>query len=101
MPMGKGLRRAVCALCLLALGFSVLPLYGMTGYNHPYYDDFGFSAAPHQVWKETGDLGEALKAALENGGPVVVDCQISPDANVLPMIPPGGTVEDMIETMDN
>ena len=60
MPMGKGLRRAVCALCLLALGFSALPLYGMTGYNHPYYDDFGFSAAPHQVWKETGDLGAAL-----------------------------------------
>ena len=49
----------------------------------------------------TGDILPVLKAALENGGPVVVDCQISPDANVLPMIPPGGTVEDMIETMDN
>ena len=33
-------------------------------------------------------------------GPVLVDCQISPDVNVLPMIPPGGTVEDMIEAMD-
>ena len=32
----KNLRRAVCALCLLALVFSALPLYLMTGYNHPY-----------------------------------------------------------------
>lgn len=49
----------------------------------------------------TGEIEPVLKAALEKSGPVVVDCQISPDANVLPMIPPGGTVEDMIETMDN
>ena len=47
------------------------------------------------------DVETVLKAALEHGGPVVVDCRISPDANVLPMIPPGGTVEDIIEEMDN
>lgn len=40
-----------------------------------------------------------LQAALADGGPVVVDCRISPDVNVLPMIPPGGTVNDMIEEM--
>ena len=47
------------------------------------------------------DVETVLKAALEHGGPVVVDCRISPDAHVLPMIPPGGTVEDIIEEMDN
>lgn len=47
----------------------------------------------------TGEVEDVLAAALADGGPVVVDCRISPDANVLPMIPPGGTVEDIIETM--
>lgn len=47
-----------------------------------------------------GDVEPVLKAALEKKGPVLVDCQISPDVNVLPMIPPGGTVEEIIEEMD-
>ena len=46
------------------------------------------------------DVETVLKAALEHGGPVVVDCQISPDANVLPMIPPGGTVENILLEME-
>ncbi len=49
---------------------------------------------------KTGDIRPVLEAALAVGGPVVVDCQISPDVNVLPMIPPGGTVEDIIEGME-
>jgi len=31
---------------------------------------------------------------------VVVDCRLSKDVNVLPMIPPGKTVDSMIETME-
>ena len=46
------------------------------------------------------EVEPVLRAALEKKGPVLVDCQISPDANVLPMIPPGGTVEEIIEEMD-
>ena len=46
------------------------------------------------------DIEPVLRAALEADGPVVVDCQISPDVNVLPMIPPGGTVEDILMEMD-
>ncbi len=46
------------------------------------------------------DIEPVLRAALAAGGPVVVDCQISPDVNVLPMIPPGGTVEDILMEMD-
>ena len=32
--------------------------------------------------------------------PVVVDCVISPDENVLPMIPPGKTVNEIVTSMD-
>jgi acetolactate synthase-1/2/3 large subunit len=48
---------------------------------------------------KTGEVESVIKAALADGGPVIVDCRISPDANVLPMIPPGGTVKDVIEEM--
>ena len=41
-----------------------------------------------------------LKQAFDLNRPVVVDCQISPDDNVLPMIPPGGTTENLILEMD-
>lgn len=47
-----------------------------------------------------GEIDMVLEAALQADGPVVVDCRISPDVNVLPMIPPGGTVEDLMEEMD-
>lgn len=50
--------------------------------------------------EKTGDIEPVLKAALAAGGPVVVDCRISPDVNVLPMIPPGGTVEDILLEME-
>ena len=43
------------------------------------------------------DIDAVLKVALEYNGPVLVDCRISPDSNVLPMIPPGGAHTDIIE----
>ena len=45
------------------------------------------------------DVEPVLRAALAARRPVVVDCRISPDANVLPMIPPGGTAEDIMLEM--
>ena len=91
----KNLRRAICALCLLALVFSALPLYLMTGYNHPYYDDFGFSAAPHQVWKETGDLDAALKAALENAAQTRYTWQGTYTGTLLSNLQPGTFSEEL------
>lgn len=41
-----------------------------------------------------------LKEAFAKNEPVVIDCCISPDENVLPMIPPGKTVDDMITEME-
>lgn len=43
------------------------------------------------------DIDDVLKEAFEYDGPVLVDCRISPDSNVLPMIPPGGAHTDIIE----
>jgi len=53
------------------------------------------------MYMETaGDVERVLKAALSVDGPVVVDCRLSKDVNVLPMIPPGKTVDSMIESME-
>ena len=50
---------------------------------------------------KNGDIEPVLREALATtDGPVVVDCRISKDCNVLPMIPPGGSVENMIESME-
>ena len=42
------------------------------------------------------ELKDALKKAFELKSPVVVDCIINEDEFVLPMLPPGGSIDDMI-----
>lgn len=46
-----------------------------------------------------GEVDAVLEKAFALNEPVVIDCKISPDENVLPMIPPGKTVDDMIVDM--
>nr|MBP7344715.1 acetolactate synthase large subunit [Clostridia bacterium] len=41
-------------------------------------------------------LKEALDTAFKTQGPVVIDCSISQDEKVLPMIPPGGSIDNII-----
>ena len=50
----------------------------------------GFSAS------NPAEFEEVFKKALQEKGPVWIDCAISRDERVLPMIPGGGTLEDMI-----
>ena len=38
----------------------------------------------------------ALQKALQHKGPSVIECLIDKDERVLPMIPPGGTVDDIM-----
>lgn len=45
------------------------------------------------------EIKPVLKQAFELKKPVVVDCRISPDVNVLPMIPPGKTFDEIITEM--
>ncbi len=47
-----------------------------------------------------GEVESVLRRAFELNRPVVVDCRISPDCNVLPMIPPGGGVDKIIVEME-
>lgn len=45
------------------------------------------------------EIMPTLKKAIALNAPVVIDVQISPDENVLPMIPPGKTVDDIVTEM--
>lgn len=42
------------------------------------------------------ELNEALQKAFSLDTPVVIDCHINQDEMVLPMIPPGGSIDDII-----
>ncbi|WNX86336.1 biosynthetic-type acetolactate synthase large subunit [Agathobaculum sp. NTUH-O15-33] len=42
------------------------------------------------------ELRHAMTEALKRTGPVVIDVRIDPDERVLPMIPAGGTVDDIV-----
>jgi len=42
------------------------------------------------------ELQDAVKSAFEAEGPAVIDCVIDMDDRVLPMIPPGGSIKDII-----
>ena len=50
----------------------------------------GFSAS------NPAEFEEVFKKALQEKGPVWIDCAVSREERVLPMIPGGGTIEDMI-----
>ncbi|MBR6106449.1 MAG: biosynthetic-type acetolactate synthase large subunit [Oscillospiraceae bacterium] len=41
-------------------------------------------------------LERAVHAAFSQDGPFVIDCAVSPDEPVLPMLPPGGSIDDII-----
>ena len=58
--------RLIATLCAFALLASLIPLYALAWYNHPFYDDFGFSIRIHQVWNHTGSVGAAVKEAWQN-----------------------------------
>lgn len=46
--------------------------------------------------RNISELDSALEAAFSEASPAVVDCLIDPDERVLPMIPPGGSIDDII-----
>ncbi|MFR8011893.1 MAG: biosynthetic-type acetolactate synthase large subunit [Clostridia bacterium] len=52
------------------------------------------------VLERPEEIEATLQEAFAYNGPVVIDCRIAPDQSVLPMIPPGCGVEDIMESMD-
>ena len=61
---------------------------------------FGESSVRETVSASTYGVGNAFSAAfaeaLKSKGPVWIECVIDKDEKVLPMIPAGGSIEDMI-----
>ncbi len=55
----------------------------------------GFGAKGYSC-KTADEFRAALKEAIAYGGPVWIECLIDKDERVLPMIPGGGTVDDII-----
>ena len=45
---------------------------------------------------EMTDFEKTMKAAIEADGPVLIECFIDKDEMVLPMLPPGGSMDDII-----
>ena len=50
----------------------------------------------HGYLAETTGQLESILAGLPGGGPAVIDCRIGMDEKVFPMIPPGGSINDII-----
>ncbi|MBE6606666.1 MAG: biosynthetic-type acetolactate synthase large subunit [Ruminococcaceae bacterium] len=46
------------------------------------------------------ELDEALERAFNSKGPYIIDCKIGKDEFVLPMLPPGGSMDDIITSLD-
>ena len=46
------------------------------------------------------ELDEALAKAFETEGPYIIDCKIDKDEFVLPMLPPGGSMDDIITKLE-
>lgn len=62
----RKVQRVFSVICVMTLVLSTLPLYAIAFNNHPYYDDYGFSATVHHAWKESGSLQEVFSAAWES-----------------------------------
>ncbi|WP_424244637.1 acetolactate synthase-1/2/3 large subunit [Elusimicrobium posterum] len=46
--------------------------------------------------KELAELEDIMKNKLPEHGPVIIDCHIDMDEKVLPMIPPGGSIKNIV-----
>ncbi len=83
------LRRLAAVLCALALLASALPLYAISLYNHPYYDDYGFSADVHAVWKQTGSLSAVFAQAIQSAKETRQNWQGTYTGTLLSNVQPG------------
>ena len=49
-----------------------------------------------EVAENTNELEEAFKEAFDLGTPAVIECIVPEEDNVLPMVPPNGSVDNII-----
>jgi len=89
------IRRVFACVCVLALVLSTLPLYAVSFYNHPYYDDYGFSAQVHRAWQETGSLMAVAQEAARSAAHTRQTWQGTYTGTILSNIQPGLFNEDL------
>ena len=82
-------RRLLAWLCAAILVVSTLPLYVISLYNHPYYDDYRFSAGVRNAWRETGSPGQVLAAVAEGARDVRATWQGTYTGTIFSHVQPG------------
>jgi hypothetical protein len=82
----------LCALMLLA---SVVPLYAISFYSHPHYDDYNFSANVRHAWQDTGDISTLVKTVAESARSVRETWQGTYLGTVLSNVQPGVFSENL------
>lgn len=96
---GKGVPsrgvKALAWLCALMLLISVAPLYAISVYSHPHYDDYGFSLNIRHAWLDSGNLSVLLKTVGESVRNVRETWQGTYLGTVLSNIQPGVFSENL------
>lgn len=82
-------KRLLAFFCALLLVISTLPLYVISLFNHPYYDDYNFSADVHHTWKETGSFTAVLQTTLRSAQAVRQNWQGTYTGTLLSNLQPG------------
>ena len=55
---------------------------------------------PYAVVLERAELAGAVEKMLATDGPYILECAIKEDDNVLPMTPPGKSIDEMMLSID-
>ena len=99
MEGGKGgasrLVKVSAWLCALMLLVSVLPLYAISFYSHPHYDDYGFSVNVRHTWQDTGSVSALLKTVAQSAAHVRQTWQGTYLGTVLSNVQPGVFSENL------
>ena len=81
--------RMLAWVSVVILVVSTVPLYAISLYNHPYYDDYNFSANVHAVWKETRSISAVLQTAVSSAKGVRNTWQGTYTGTLLSNVQPG------------
>ena len=82
-------------LCVLMLFVSILPLYAISFYSHPHYDDYGFSYHVRHAWQDSGSLATLLQTAVQSARSVRQTWQGTYLGTILSNIQPGVFSENL------
>ena len=71
--------------------------YSFTPMLNPDYEKIAEGyGIPCRTVVERADLADAIREMLETDGPYLLQVAVKEEDNVLPMTPPGGSVDDML-----